>query len=428
MKNKTAESTEIDLLVKEMKYLNKITQSISEIKPLEILLCEIMESCKILMNAEASSLLIYNEEENILFFEVATGEKSTEVKKIICKMGEGIAGWVAQRREPLLIDDCYKDERFNPESDKRNNFITRSMICVPMIHKEKLVGVIQVINKKNEDTFSERDLMVFKILASQCAVAIENAKLLEIQIEQEALNRELKTAREIQQNLLPVKLPEFKDLDIAAVLIPAKEIGGDYYNVFKISDDKTLFIIADVTGKSISAGLIVSTIYAAVITYFDQNQEKFELKDFVNCLNRILLKSTTAEKFATGWFGLYDHSSKTLESVNAGHNVTYVLNSNAELSELKTGGLFLGCFDLEYISESVTLNSGDVVFYFTDGVNEAMDSEQNQFGDDRLEKLIRENLNNSADSILQYLLKDIDKFVGDAEQSDDITCGLIKVL
>ena len=189
-----------------------------------------------------------------------------------------------------------------------------------------------------------------------------------------------------------------------------------------------MFIIADVTGKSISAGLIVSTIYAAVITYFDQNQEKFELKDFVNCLNRILLKSTTAEKFATGWFGLYDHSSKTLESVNAGHNVTYVLNSNAELSELKTGGLFLGCFDLEYISESVTLNSGDVVFYFTDGVNEAMDSEQNQFGDDRLEKLIRENLNNSADSILQYLLKDIDKFVGDAEQSDDITCGLIKVL
>ncbi|MFZ1322111.1 MAG: GAF domain-containing SpoIIE family protein phosphatase [Ignavibacteria bacterium] len=428
MKNKTSESTEIDLLVKEMKYLNKITQSISEIKPLDLLLSEIMESCKTLMNAEASSLLIYNEEENILFFEVATGEKSSEVKKIICKMGEGIAGWVAQKREPLLIDDCYKDERFNPESDKKNNFITRSMICVPMIHKEKLVGVIQVINKRNEDYFSERDLMLFKILASQCAVAIENAKLLEIQIEQEALNRELKTAREIQQNLLPVKLPEFKDLDIAAKLIPAKEIGGDYYNVFEISEDKTLFIIADVTGKSISAALIVSTIYSAVITYFDQNEDKFELKDFVNCLNRILLQSTTAEKFATAWFGLYDHSAKTLESVNAGHNVTYVFDSKGELSELKTGGLFLGSFDLEYNSESVSLDTGNVVFFFTDGVNEAMDSELNQFGDERLEKLIRRNLKNSADFILKDLLNEIDKFAGDADQSDDITCGVIKVL
>lgn len=428
MKNITDESTKIDLLLKEMKYLNEITQSISEIKPLDLLLCEIMESCKTLMNADASSLLIYNEEENILFFEVATGEKGSEVKKITCKMGEGIAGWVAQKRKPLLIDDCYKDERFNPESDKINNFITRSMICVPMIHKEKLVGVIQVINKKNEDVFSERDLIIFKILASQCAVAIVNASLIKVQIQQEALNRELKTASDIQQNLLPEKLPEFNDLDVAAVVIPAKEVGGDYYNVIKISEFKTLFFIADVTGKSISAALIVSTIYSTVITYLDQNKNSFDLKDFVNCLNRILIESTTEDKFVTAWFGLYDHNERTLESINAGHNVTFIIGENENITELLIGGIFLGLLEFKYESQKIILNVNDIVFYFTDGINEAMNKELNMYGDKRLISALKENYNKKSQELIDNILTDLNNFVNGAEQSDDITCVVIKVL
>ncbi|MBS1518080.1 MAG: SpoIIE family protein phosphatase [Bacteroidetes bacterium] len=415
-------------LLQEMTFLNEITQSISEIKPLDVLLAEIMESSKILVNAEASSLLIYDKTEDVLYFEVATGEKGSEVKKIICKMGEGIAGWVAQNREPLLIEDCYKDPRFNREYDKKTKFKTKTMICVPMIHKEKLIGVIQVINKKNNKVFNERDLILFRILSSQCAIAIENASLLKLQIEQEVLNRELKTARDIQQNLLPEKLPQFNDLDVSAVLIPAKQIGGDYYNVFKISETKTLFLIADVSGKSISAALIVSTIFSAILTYFDQNGSSFDLKDFVNCLNRILIESTTSEKFATAWFGLYDHSAKSLESINAGHNITFVFDKNGNIKELKEGGIFLGCADLEFNSETVTLENQDTVFYFTDGINEAMNREMNQYSDERLVKVLKDNLEKSAGEIVRILLEDIKLFVDGAEQSDDITCGLIKVL
>lgn len=428
MKNKTAESTDLDLLLKEMKYLNKITQSISEIKPLDILLSEIMESCKILMNAEASSLLIYNEEENILFFEVATGEKGSEVKKITSKMGEGIAGWVAEKRESLLIDDCYKDPRFNPEYDKMTNFITRSMICVPMIHKEKLVGVIQVLNKKNEELFTERDLIIFKILASQCAVAIVNASLIKVQIQQEALNRELKTASDIQQNLLPEKLPEFNDLDVAAVVIPAKEVGGDYYNVIKISEFKTLFFIADVTGKSISAALIVSTIYSTVITYLDQNKNSFDLKDFVNCLNRILIESTTDDKFVTAWFGLYDHTDKSLESINAGHNATFIIGENENITELLIGGIFLGLLEFKFESQKTILNVNDIVFYFTDGINEAMNKDLNMYGDKRLISALKENYTKDSGELIDNILKDLYAFVNGAEQSDDITCVVIKIL
>jgi sigma-B regulation protein RsbU (phosphoserine phosphatase) len=132
-----------------------------------------------------------------------------------------------------LLRIVTKDPRFNQAFDKQSNFKTKSMLCAPMIHKDKLIGVIQVINKMNDKIFTERDLNVFQILSSQCAIAIENARLIHVQIQQEVLNRELRTAREIQQNLLPSKCPEFADLDVAMTLIPAKQIGGDYFNVYR---------------------------------------------------------------------------------------------------------------------------------------------------------------------------------------------------
>ncbi len=418
---------ELQSLIDQMNYVLEISQNISENKPLDILLSEIMESCKTLMNAEASSLMSYDETENKLIFRGATGGKGDIVKLINIELGEGIAGWVALNREPLLIEDCYKDPRFNPEFDKKSNFRTKSMICVPMIHKENLVGVIQVINKKNEGVFDERDLNIFRILASQCAISIENAKLVHIQIQQEALNRELRTAREIQQNILPSKLPEFTDLQLSAALIPAKQVGGDYYNFYKISDEETLFFICDVSGKSISAALIVSTIYSTIVTYFEMNKNNFVLQDFVQCLNRVLIESTTDEKFATAWFGLYNHKSKSLQSINAGHNTTFVFGKDGTKAELLKGGMFLGCVDLDYVSEEVNLQTDDVVLYYTDGVNEAMNKDMEQYGDDRLVKVVSDNLSSDTSVILEKLLSDLKSFVKDAAQSDDITCGIIKV-
>jgi len=420
--------SELQHLIDQMNYVHKISQSISENKPLDVLLNEIMESCKILMDAEASSLMIYDELENKLIFRVATGEKGDIVKLININLGEGIAGWVAQNREPLLIEDCYNDPRFNPDFDKKSNFRTKSMICVPMIHKEKLIGVIQVINKKSGDVFIERDLNIFRILASQCAVSIENTNLVHIQIQQEAMNRELRTAKEIQQNLLPSKLPKFNDIQISAVLIAAKQVGGDFYNFYKINEYQTLFLICDVSGKSISAALIVSTIYSAIVTYFELNKNTFDLIDFVKCLNRVLIESTTSEKFATCWFGLYNHNEKIIESINAGHNTTYIFKNDGSYTELKQGGLFLGCADLEFESEKIQMKKDDVLLYYTDGVPEAMDKDVQQYGDDKLINVMKKNVSSDTEIILSELLEDVKLFVKDAEQSDDITIGVVKIL
>lgn len=427
MKNITEDVTEMQSMIQEMNYVHEISRRISEKKNLDVLLNEIMESCKEVMNAEASSLLMYDEKNNNLYFQVATGEKGDVIKNISISLEEGIAGWVAKHREPLLIEDCYKDPRFNKEVDKQSNFRTKCMICVPMIHKEKLIGVLQVINKRGDKVFTVRDLNIFQILSSQCAIAIENARLVEEQVQQEALKREMKTAREIQQNLLPSKLPDFNDIQVSATLIPAKQVGGDYYNVYKINNDQTLFFVCDVSGKSISAALIVSTIYSTIVTYFELNKNKFNLVEFVRCLNRVLIESTTEEKFATCWFGLYDHKSKKLTSVNAGHNTIYLFNSEENLTELTKGGLFLGSTDLDFETEDVELKKDDVLIFYTDGVPEAMNKNIEFYGDERLINVIKDNLKSDTGMILNNLLNDVKSFVKDADQSDDITIGVLKV-
>lgn len=430
MKNEyTALVDDLKIMVHRLNFLHTISQKISEKKPLPKLLNEIMENSKLVMNAEASSLLLFEPDDNKLYFQVATGDKGKLIKKYSVDLGVGIAGWVAKHKKSLLIEDCYNDPRFSPGYDKKSNFRTKSMLCVPLIRKKQLLGVIQVINKEGGGVFDERDLTVFETLASQCAIAIENAKLIEIQVESEALERELQTARDIQQKLLPSSLPDYDDLQVAAKLIPAKHVGGDYYNVIKINDNQSLFFVADVTGKGIPAALIVSTIYSCLHTYLKLNQNKFDLMTLVSGMNKVLIESTTMDKFASCWFGLYYHDSKQLISVNAGHNPPYIFGSRKqEPRELKRGGLFLGGFDVPYENEEIQLHTGDILVFFTDGITEAWNVKEEEYEEYRLVHVVTEHKQESAMGILSEIEKDVKRHVGRAQQSDDFTCAVVKIL
>lgn len=411
----------------KLQFLHQISQQISAKKPLSQLLHEIMESSKLLIKAEASSLLLFKQEDQQLLFFVATGDKGELLEKFRMELGEGIAGWVAEKREPVVIDDCYKDSRFNPDYDKKSNFKTRNMICVPMLRKDKLLGVIEVINKQGEDRFDSEDLFLMETLASQCAVAIENHFLTEKQIEVEALERELETARSIQQNLLPKSIPDFNDLDVAPLFIPAKQIGGDYYNIIQINQEHSLFFVADVSGKSISAALIVSIIDACLQSYLSMNQESFNLLELVTTMNRILIESTTLTKFATSWFGLYHHPTAELYSVNAGHNPPYFFSKQQnEILALEKGGVFLGGVDGEYQQEIIQLQKDDILIYFTDGVTEAWNLQEEDYGEDRLKQTVLQSRQKSAGQILTAVKDDIHQHVGEAQQSDDIACVVVK--
>jgi len=329
----------------------------------------------------------------------------------------------------LLVEDCYKDPRFSPDYDKKSKFKTKSMICVPLIRKRQLLGVMQVINKKGSGQFEERDLKIFETLASQCAIAIENHKLIEKQVETEALERELDTAREIQQKLLPAALPEYDDIQVAARLIPAKQVGGDYYNIVRINEKQSLFFVADVTGKGIPAALIVSTIYSCMNSYLKLKQDAFDLMTLVIAMNKVLIESTTTTKFATCWFGLYHHQTKHMVSINAGHNPPLIFRScNTKPIALHKGGLFLGGLDVQYEMEEIQLRSDDVLVFFTDGVTEAWNEEEVEYEEYRLIQTVFKRLTEPAHAILSAIEKDVEQHVGKAQQSDDFTCAIMKIL
>jgi len=420
---------ELTSLIDEMKFLHEISQKISEKKPLSRLLRDIMESSKLLMKAEASSLLLYDSDDDRLHFYVATGEKGRILKKFSVDIGEGIAGWVAQHKESLLVQDCYSDSRFNPDYDRKSKFITRSMIAVPMVRKKRLLGVIEVINKKGNGTFTENDLKLFETLASHCAIAIENHQLTLKQIETEALERELDRAREIQEKLLPASLPEYRDIEVAATLIPAKTVGGDYYNIIRIDETRSLFFVADVTGKGIPAALIVSTIYSCIGSYLKLSSVEFDLMTLVTAMNRLLIDSTTETRFASAWFGLLHHDTLRLLSVNAGHNPPMLFRQRqGKPMVLDKGGLFLGGMDVGYESEEISMRKNDVLVFFTDGVTEAWNTREDEYGEERLISVVQSNLSASSGEILVSIEEDVRCHVGKAQQSDDFTCAVLKIL
>ena len=214
-------------LLDRIKFFQTTTLQISERKPLHNLLDEIIDTSKKLLNAEAASLLLFDKENNNLYFYSTTGDKSKSLKTKTLEIGEGIGGWVAQKKEPLIIDDCYADPRFNKDFDIATGFKTRNMICAPMINKNELIGVIQTINKRSDSGFDNSDLQLFEALSAQCAVAIENARLIEFEIKAEQTKHEMETAYKIQQRFLPETLPSFNDIDFSIRMKSAREIGGD---------------------------------------------------------------------------------------------------------------------------------------------------------------------------------------------------------
>ncbi len=418
----------LNSMLNELELLHQISQKLSQKRDLPVLLEEIIESSKLMMRAEASSLLLYNSEQKKLYFDVVVGDKKKSINKMEISLGTGLAGWVAENKESILIEDCYKDDRFNPEMDIKTNFKTKSMICVPMLRGGNLIGVMQVINKKAGLLFNETDLNLFETLASQCAIAIENAQLIEEQIENEKTAYELKMAHDIQMNLLPSSLPNYSDLDIAATLIPAKDVGGDYYNILKLDDEFSLIIIADVSGKGVPAALIVSVIYSSLITQIKQSDAEINLLMLVETLNKVLIEATTNERFVTTWIGIYKHSSKLLKSINAGHNYPYIIRDPLEKPiELTKGGIMLGSMELPFEDESICLIAGDVLCLFTDGITEAWNELEEEYGEERLINILNSHTHLTSKEILSEILMDVQLHVGKAVPSDDITCIIMKV-
>jgi len=418
----TKSSKEIKRQVRDLKALLDVSKAISNEAHLDDLLQVIMDKTTEVIDADRSSLFLYDESSNELWSKIA--QKLGKIKEIRFAVGVGIAGEVAKTRNGINIKDAYNDPRFNPEFDKQTGYHTRSILCIPIISiNGNLVGVIQVLNKKGGRVFDKRDESLLEALVSHAAVALERAKLTEAYVEKQRIDEALKLARDIQMSILPKRFPPFPDrneFEIFATIEPAKEVGGDFYDFFFIDQQNLYFCIGDVSGKGIPASLFMAVTKTLIKAKTTKGMFPDEILTNVN--KELCVDNDTA-MFVTIFCGILNTNTGEVFYSNGGHNHPYILSQDHGTKPLNNkSGMALGVNEAaKYSTSAVTLAPGDSIFLYTDGVTEAMDIHGNFYTDERLIRLLGNQKHLPIEDRLRTTLNDLKNFSSGAPPADDIT-------
>lgn len=388
----------------------------------------ILEKTTELMEAERSSLFIYDEKTNELWSKIAQG---FQFKEIRFPIDSGIAGYVAKNLKSVNIPDAYSDSRFNSAFDKLTNFRTRSVLAIPLLGKgKKLVGVIQALNKKSESPFDAEDEKFLIILGIHITVALERIQHLAAFIENQKMSETLKLAKEIQLSILPknFSFPEIAGiLDIFAYIESAKEVAGDLYDVFFIDNTRLCFVIGDVSGKGVPAALFMTIIKTALRT---MTQMSMGTTEIVTKLNNYICENNTTNMFCTFFCGLLNLQTWQLEYCNAGHIFPYILRNNGSVELLKSEPI--GCplgieADQIFNSQFISLNESEGIFLYTDGITEAMNVNRKEYSEEALVRCLTEtSMTESPQKIIENVISDVRKFIDKTEQSDDIAALILR--
>ncbi|MBI5472128.1 MAG: SpoIIE family protein phosphatase [Ignavibacteriae bacterium] len=298
-------------------------------------------------------------------------------------------------------------------------------LVVPMSLQGENKGLMILGEKLSNQPFVETEFEFLSSLANLAIISLENARLFKEAIEKQRMEDELMIAREIQKGLLPNVLPTLKGIDIAATNISSKQVGGDYYDVIPAGAHRYVLAIGDVSGKGTPAALLMASIQASIRALVPLN---LSLSELTGRVNDLMCENTGGSKFVTFFWGFVDTEAMTLNYVNAGHNYPYLIHADGSIRRLDKGGMILGIMKTStpYEEETVQLRAGDLLFLFTDGVSEAMSRESVEYGEERIEALLKSDGGSSAQDIVDLFHKDILRHAGGAQQSDDITMMVIK--
>lgn len=292
------------------------------------------------------------------------------------------------------------------------------------IQNEK-VAVIGVGERANNVPFTETDFNFLKSLANLAVISIQKTYFLEERIDKERMEEELSIAKSIQEGLLPDPIPEVDGVDLAARTISSREVGGDYFDIAKTPDGNTILAIADVTGKGVPAALLMANLQSMLHVLLPVD---ITLAEATERMNNLIFKNTPSDKFITFFWAKYLSTHKILRYVNAGHNPPLLLRNHSDkFEELSTGGLLLGAMEtmMPYEQADVQLNPNDILISYTDGVNEAMDNDEEEFGTTRLKECILRNRDKSSEEILDAIVEEVLEF-SNQKLFDDLTLLIIK--
>ena len=300
-------------------------------------------------------------------------------------------------------------------------------LAVPLRTRKEILGVLLLGPPDGREQFSRAEKRLLRNCADQFALMLENARLTDRVVEQEKLRRDLALAAEVQKRLLPRQSLETEVASLAAVNIPARSVGGDYYDFLDLCSHRTGIALADVAGKGIAAALIMSVVQASLRVL--SSQQDIALPDLAAKMNHFLYRSTGPNSYATFFCAQIDEQNREFRYVNAGHNNPYLLRAaDGRIEELSTGGTIIGMFPkAAYQEGAVELRTGDVFMVFTDGVTEALNPQEEEFGEERLKQLLRDVACRPVEEMAAGILQNLKDWIQDAPQYDDLTFVLMKV-
>ena len=410
----------------QLTQLFEIAKAISRESSLEGLIDRILQDSRPWLRCDTCSLFLPDHEAGDLVLHSAQGGECTH-GQIRVPMGAGVVGAAMDNRETIKVDVVRQDPRFFAAADKKTGFETRALIAVPLLDGDACRGVIEFINPEDRTCFSDADVALSEYFAGLVASTLYRMEMAETAVRSALVQRDLDIALEVQRGLLPKSFPsveQYGGLDLWGLCDPALEVGGDLYDFFPGPDGKLFFLIGDVSGKGVGAGMFMAQTRTSMRGVARHGGVPAEILEEVNGL---LHPDNEALLFVTMIFGCYDPATGEIEYAQAGHNQPVLCSQTSGVAYEPYGGSPIGPFPMAQCATFRTrLDPGDCLILYTDGITEAMNASKQLYGEARLLEFANTVPKQQAKHIATSLRQDVAAFVDGAEQSDDITILVLR--
>jgi len=413
---------------REMRTLIEIGHEVTSILDLDALLNHIAPLLDRLIDYEFLLVGLIDEATDEFVWHVEEGYGAQKRERVNrSKVSCGIVGRAVRERATQIVNDVLRDPDYYL-TDTWSGQGQRSEIAVPLIYKGKVIGVL-ALESYRTNAFNEYHGRILENIANHLSIAIVNAQLYEESVRrEELLEREILMARDVQRSMIPDGSPNIKGVEIAARLEPALNLSGDFYDYVPLSEKRLGIMIGDVAGKGVRAAMGMAATRSVLRSLSRRGHGPARVMRDANLrLHRDLGK----QLLVTLVYALLDTETNTLQYTNAGHNPPILVKASGKWKLLKAGGLLLGVFDKQqYKSETLHLERGDVILFYTDGLVEAHTAppEKQEFGETRVLEFLLEHRHLRAQAILDSALDLINKFTAGAHQHDDLTLVVVKIL
>ena len=403
-----------------MEAILAVTSKLAAPFDLMTMLSEVVSAAKQVLKADRGSVWLYDAAADELVLEIATG-----IAPVRVSAKAGLAGACASTRRIINVPDCYADERFNPEVDRRSNYRTRCMLTLPLVdHKQVLVGVMQVLNKA-DGVFDGSDEALATALAAQCAVALQRVRMTEAVIEGEKMRQELEMARVVQMSTLPATMPVLPGYDLFGTSRPASLTGGDTFDL-SVIDQGLLTVLGDATGHGIAPALSVTQMHAMLRMAFRLGAD---LETAFMQVNNQLADMLADDRFITAFIGLLDVTTHRMRFHSGGQApILHFQAATGKCARYGPTSFPLAAMPLASLKPAVTLDlmAGDILALLSDGIYEYQSDEGEQFGELRVEELLQAHHARPMADLSAIVLDAVHAFAQGAPQEDDITIVLVR--